>query len=404
MKKMKNAMLVMLGGLLFMTIVQSCKKDDGGTPAAPKPTVTSFLPIAARTGEIVTITGTNFTGATAVSFGGTAATAFTVVNATTITATVGAGATGAVAVTSAGGTGSLTGFTFNATLPPVNGYNSSNEVEADGLIAYWPFDGNAVESKHGAAPVRSGGASSYVTGVIGQAVSLNNGWFGYDPNATGASAPNTPPGNSNDTLQLGFTLSLWAQVPDTSLLTNLFQLCHKDVANWPILGLAYRRHNGGMEFDLDGGLTNIDGTGTHPTYDKAFVGNAFNDSLSWAFLAMTYSPGVGDPGAGGTPAKLRYYANGILRATVDLNPLSTNPFPDPAAALLMIAPNYAVIGSFEGTDGAATPNPRNPGTTNVIPGFMSYGITGKLDEIRLFKRQLTDIQVESLFILGNQGR
>ena len=40
----------------------------------------------------MTITGTNFTGATAVTFGGTAATSFTVANATTITATVGSGA------------------------------------------------------------------------------------------------------------------------------------------------------------------------------------------------------------------------------------------------------------------------------------------------------------------------
>jgi hypothetical protein len=45
----------------------------------------------------VTITGTNFTGATSVTFGGAAA-SFTVVNATTITATVPAGAAGSVSV------------------------------------------------------------------------------------------------------------------------------------------------------------------------------------------------------------------------------------------------------------------------------------------------------------------
>jgi hypothetical protein len=45
-------------------------------------------------GQSVTITGTDFTGATAVTIGGTAATNVTVVNATTITATTPAGAAG----------------------------------------------------------------------------------------------------------------------------------------------------------------------------------------------------------------------------------------------------------------------------------------------------------------------
>ena len=81
----------------------------------PPPTITSFTPTSGKTGQVVTLTGTNFTGATAVSFGGTAATTFTVVSATSINATVAAGASGAVSVTTASGTGTRTGFTY---LPP----------------------------------------------------------------------------------------------------------------------------------------------------------------------------------------------------------------------------------------------------------------------------------------------
>lgn len=60
-------------------------------------------------GYTVTITGTNFTGATGVTFGGTAATSVVVVNATTITCVAPAKAAGTytVAVTTPGGTGSL---------------------------------------------------------------------------------------------------------------------------------------------------------------------------------------------------------------------------------------------------------------------------------------------------------
>jgi len=76
------------------------------------PTITSFTPTSGAAGATITITGTNFAGATAVSFGGTSATSFTVVNATAITAIVGSGSSGSVSVTTPGGTASKTGFIF----------------------------------------------------------------------------------------------------------------------------------------------------------------------------------------------------------------------------------------------------------------------------------------------------
>ena len=64
------------------------------------PTVTSVNPSSGSTagGTVVTITGTTFTGATSITFGGVAATSFAIVNATTITATVPAGAAGSASV------------------------------------------------------------------------------------------------------------------------------------------------------------------------------------------------------------------------------------------------------------------------------------------------------------------
>ena len=69
-------------------------------------------------GTVITITGTDFTGATVVSFGGTNAATFTVVNATTITVTTPAHATGTVdiTVTTPGGTSATSSadrFTYN---------------------------------------------------------------------------------------------------------------------------------------------------------------------------------------------------------------------------------------------------------------------------------------------------
>ncbi|MGA8863485.1 MAG: IPT/TIG domain-containing protein [Gallionella sp.] len=75
---------------------------------ATAPTVTAISPTSgpAAGGTSVTITGTNFTGATAVTIGGAAATSVVVVSATSITAVTPAGTAGAqnVAVTTPGGT------------------------------------------------------------------------------------------------------------------------------------------------------------------------------------------------------------------------------------------------------------------------------------------------------------
>ncbi|MEK6781743.1 MAG: IPT/TIG domain-containing protein, partial [Bacteroidota bacterium] len=81
------------------------------TTSAP-PTLTNFTPTSGAIGTSVTITGTNFSGASAVSFGGTAATSFSVVSGTSITAVVGTGTSGSVSVTTPGGTVTKIGFTF----------------------------------------------------------------------------------------------------------------------------------------------------------------------------------------------------------------------------------------------------------------------------------------------------
>ena len=73
----------------------------GFTPPAP-PTVSDFTPTSGQAGASVTITGTGFTGATAVTFNGTGAT-FIVNGATQISAIVPAGAmSGPISVTGAG--------------------------------------------------------------------------------------------------------------------------------------------------------------------------------------------------------------------------------------------------------------------------------------------------------------
>jgi hypothetical protein len=99
-------------GGVQVTVTSSGGVSNGATYTyLPTPTVTGVNPSSGDTGggNIVTITGTNFTGASAVSFGPTAATTFLLNSATGITAIVPAGTAGAVtvSVTTPNGTGSL---------------------------------------------------------------------------------------------------------------------------------------------------------------------------------------------------------------------------------------------------------------------------------------------------------
>ncbi|MEI7831763.1 MAG: IPT/TIG domain-containing protein, partial [bacterium] len=76
-----------------------------------QPTIIDFTPNSGPIGQVVTITGINFTGATNIEFNGTPATSFTVVSATTITATVPSGTTtGKITVTTHDGQETSAGF------------------------------------------------------------------------------------------------------------------------------------------------------------------------------------------------------------------------------------------------------------------------------------------------------
>jgi hypothetical protein len=92
----------------------------------PVPVISGFTPTSATEGDVVTITGQYFDNASAVSFGGTAATSFTIVDANTITAVVGTGHTGVVSVTTTGGTHTKTGFRYKVTWTgATNAFNST---------------------------------------------------------------------------------------------------------------------------------------------------------------------------------------------------------------------------------------------------------------------------------------
>lgn len=119
-----------------------------GTFAWAVPVITDFTPVRGPIGQLVTLTGTEFLGATAVKFNGTSVTTFSVVtvaNVTTITAVVPMGATtGKISVIAlGGGVASATDFIIETVvvvipiavpLPPtITGFTPANSKAGDSV-------------------------------------------------------------------------------------------------------------------------------------------------------------------------------------------------------------------------------------------------------------------------------
>lgn len=134
---------------LIATVVAFCTtacskntQGDDGSGTVPPPIVTtikSFYPTTATTNDPVRIVGSNFTGVTNVSFGGSAAASFTVVSDTVIMAKVGAAGSGDVVATRSGTNASASGFTYYT--PQQYNFSGISEYGAVGYPPTMPYQG-----------------------------------------------------------------------------------------------------------------------------------------------------------------------------------------------------------------------------------------------------------------------
>ncbi len=155
------------------------------------PTITSFTPNSGAAGATVTITGVNFTGATAVSFGGMAA-AFTVNSDTQITVTVGNGVTGTVSVSTPGGTAtSATSFTF-IPAPAISSFSPSNGTTGKSVTITGTNLGNA-------SAVTIGGTATTITADSATSLTVTVG-----SGASGAIVVTTPGGTATSATSFTF--------------------------------------------------------------------------------------------------------------------------------------------------------------------------------------------------------
>lgn len=167
-------------GIVSVTNPDGTANGPNYTVTVPVPTISSISPTSGPIGTTVTITGTNFTGATAVRLNGTLVT-YNLVSSSSITFVVPAGATtGVVSVTTPGGT--ATGPTYTVTtvtLPVVTRGAYMVGPKATSINIQWRTDiASNSEVWYGTNPSFLGWSVSNTSNVTDHTISLT----GLTPN------------------------------------------------------------------------------------------------------------------------------------------------------------------------------------------------------------------------------
>ena len=277
-----------------------------------------------------------------------------------------------------------------STLPPIGGYNSADEVGAADLLAYWPLNGNGNESKSATAPTTSVG-TSWTNGIKGQGVNLTAGYMQYPSIASLAATMNA------------FTVSAWVKVYNNKTATNPGSAS-------VIVSLS-------RPTEWEGNINLYAETGQRPSVNAAGAVNdsiimkgSFRSSVSggegyanfikldpWMVDENLVTPGKHVANANktagvwtqavftwdGATNKLIIYSNGVKISSPSFEVRGTN------TSLVPDLPTAPVIGAFAN---------RNPADVWNLP------MTGQIDEIRIWKKALSQADIGFLYELEKAGR
>lgn len=268
-------------------------------------------------------------------------------------------------------------------LPPIDGYNNSNEVASANLVAHWSFDDNNNEVISSTAPSNTYGTVGSTTGQIGNALKLTKGVLVYPS----INAINTANALNN------FTVSLWVNVAGNKKtanegFTSFFGLIPTGVTDiWgDIMACAETSRHLPSSDTLE--LKNL--LNTHPTSG----GNSLQDNVAlkngdkgayfmgankWSHYVMTWNA---------TTHQFKIYGDGVSVGGYDDRGTT--------AEMIMAVPVKAVFGSLASSDigftGAPAQQSWNPWATASI------------DDVRVFNTVLSEAEITALFNLGTAGR
>lgn len=263
----------------------------------------------------------------------------------------------------------------------IDGYNSSDEIYPNNLVAFWNFDGTKNETKSNTAPTSTANDALVAGGVRGQALSLTGGYlyFGTQLNAF-----------KTDALK-SFTISEWVQVLNNgSKRTMIFQLARPGI------------FNGSINFALNTQsypATDLNNLKVQPTFTT--IGGGTQDNINtqrdspgmpnyvpyitpklepnkWIHLVITYN---------GTTGFFHIWINGVRAGAFPSRGTGNSLFRAYEPGEIIIGGNYNTI----------------PGKT-VSTDVSFAAMTGKIDELRVYNIDLPDANIKALYNLGLAGK
>ncbi len=285
--------------------------------------------------------------------------------------------TGLLSCKKDGNPNNLPGVSTGAYEGKIDGFNNSDEVFPDNLVAYWSFDGTKNELKSGTAPTSTANDAFVTEGIKGQALRLNAGYLFY---GTQFEKFKTDAFKS-------FSISAWIQILNNgSKRTMLFQLARPGI------------FNGNINFALNTNsfpASDVDNFKIQPTFTAVSGGTQDNvntkrdnpgdpnyfpyltpkiGATKWTHVLLTYS---------GTTGIFNIWADGIKIGAYPSRGTGT-------ALFKSYEPSQVIIG----------------GNYNTIPGMSVNAdvtfaaMTGNIDELRIYNISLPDAHVKALYNLG----
>lgn len=281
-------------------------------------------------------------------------------------------------------------------LPPIGGYNSADEVGAADLLAYWPLNGNGKENISSTDPSNTVNVT-WIDAVKGQGARMANGFLDY-PSIASIS------GNTSGS----YTVSAWAKISNTKLVpdgvSHISPIIsftggpNANVGNLAIFGNTHGLTTSDsiqMKAEFHFKRTPEDGTdfgGDAVNMIKMeqwmIDGNANGENHmafpnkiggKWAHVVYVYD---------GVTANNRLYVNGVKIS----NPQWESRNNGESMPMLFFTPSRPIIGAlWSVADG-----------TNV--DAWNKALTGEVDEIRVWKKVLTQADITALYQLESAGR
>jgi hypothetical protein len=264
--------------------------------------------------------------------------------------------------------------------PAFGGYNFSNQIAPDSLVAYWNLNGTLTDSISKLPGTAT--SSTFAAGIFGQA---------YQGSANKTYAVCGAP-QALAALQK-VTVSAWVNTtPPTTGVLDYFTLANTK-AFW-----------GNIEMFFDNGSTNTDAhlrihlssNGNDNTY-AAEVPGCFN---GWAHIVFSYD----------TTGKCKLYLNGqaVVTASTGTVPLAPDTIPVGTAIsgkkYLHGSLVFQNVGNvvFGCTQFLTVPSQTTGASATDAP-WAAY-FPGKIDQVRVFNKVLSSNEVSALYNLENLGR